>query len=65
MAGVLSVGVLEGSSEIGLTEEEYEKLSKEEKFILCAKVERIYREAGADYVIRNLAELPELITRLS
>lgn len=64
-AGVLSVGVLEGSSEMGLTEEEYEKFSKEEKIMQCAKVERIYREAGADYVIRNLAELPELITRLS
>ena len=50
---------------MGLTEEEYEKLSKEEKIMQCAKVERIYREAGADYVIRNLAELPELITRLS
>ena len=60
-AGVLSIGVIEGSSELGLAEEEYEALSKEEKDILCKKVKKSFFEAGADEVILNMSELNDYI----
>ena len=60
-AGVLSIGVIEGSSELGLSEEEYEALSQEEKDSLCKKVRTSFLEAGADAVILNMSELNEYI----
>lgn len=64
-AGVISVGVVEGSSEMGLTQAEFEALSQEERDTLCKRTEEIFKEAGADYVIRNMEELPELIEKLN
>lgn len=64
-AGVISVGVLEGSSEMALTEEEYEALSEDEKETCLAKVTEVFKKAGADYVIRNVSELVVLIETLS
>ena len=64
-AGVISVGVLEGSSEMALTEEEYAKLSESEKEACLAKVTEVFKAAGADYVIRNMSNLVELIETLS
>lgn len=63
-AGVISVGILEGSSEMGLNEEEYNVLSDDEKDILLNKVKQRYLEAGADYVLLNLSELPALVESL-
>lgn len=60
-AGVWSVGVLEGSSELGFSHEEFEALSGEEKEIACRKTEETFRAAGAHFVIRNLSELPQLL----
>ena len=60
-AGVITVGVVEGSSVMGISEQAYEALAEEEKAMLCDKTERIFRGAGADYVIRNMSELPGLI----
>lgn len=62
-AGVLSVGVIEGSSEIGLSQEEYEALSEEEKNAAAEKVKDSFMAAGADYVIRSMEELPDLVLR--
>ncbi len=61
-AGVITVGVIEGSSVMGCTQKEYEALSAEEKMVECRRVEKIYKEAGADYVIKDLSDLPELLT---
>ncbi|WP_416326375.1 phosphonoacetaldehyde hydrolase [[Eubacterium] hominis] len=63
-AGVMSVGVLEGSSLMALKQEEYEALDKEEKAVLLDTLRKQYKEAGADHVILNLKELPALIKRL-
>lgn len=63
-AGVISVGVLEGSSEMALTEGEYEALSENEKEVLLTNVTEKFKEAGADYVIRNMGELIPLIESL-
>ncbi len=62
-AGVLSVGVIEGSSEMGLSQEEYEALSEEEKNAAAEKVKDSFMAAGADYVIRSMEELPDLVLR--
>lgn len=63
-AGVWSVGVIEGSSELGLTQEEFEQMSPEQKEKECCCVEQVFRKAGADFVIDNLSQLPALIRML-
>lgn len=60
-AGVLSVGVIEGSSELGLTQAEYEALSDVERDIRAHHVKERFLAAGADKVIMNLSELPALV----
>lgn len=60
-AGVWTVGILEGSSLAGLSQEEAEQMSDAEKTVLYEQAEKKYREAGADYVIRNITELPNII----
>ena len=64
-AGVITVGVIEGSSVMALSEEQYNALSGEEKKTECEKVRKIYENAGADYVIQNMSELPKLVGKLS
>lgn len=64
-AGVISVGIIEGSSIMGLSEAEYQKLSDEEKTEQCNRVRAVYEKAGADYVIRNMSELTTLVSFLS
>jgi phosphonoacetaldehyde hydrolase len=60
-AGCFTVGVLEGSSMLGLSLEEIKKISEAEldsqKEIAASK----YRDAGADTVLNDISELPALI----
>lgn len=63
-AGVWTVGVLEGSSLAGLSLEESNKLSAEEKAKLYRETKDIYIETGADFVIDKLSELPSVIETL-
>lgn len=63
-AGVISVGVVEGSSEMGLTQEEYESLSSEEKHAKSDKVKKIFLDAGADFAIQDMRGLVTLIDLL-
>ena len=51
----------EGSSELGLAQEEYEALSPAERDRARDRVEARFRAAGADAVVRTLAELPQLL----
>ena len=60
-AGLISVGIVEGSSVMGLTEEEYEALPQEEKVTRQKNVTETYFRCGADHVILNLSRLEELI----
>ena len=57
-AGVLSLGVIEGSSVLGYTQAEYEALSQKEKEAAKAKARQTFLEAGADGVLDTLADLP-------
>jgi phosphonoacetaldehyde hydrolase len=63
--GVWTVGVIEGSSEMGLTLEEFERLSETEKDQVRAKAEQVFYKNGADFTIRTMKELPELIERIN
>lgn len=60
-AGVYTVGVVEGSSELGLSKEEYESLSDTEKQEKIDFVTQKFIQAGADAVIKNMGELLTLV----
>ena len=60
-AGVWSVGVIEGSSVLGLSQTEYEALTPEVRRDACRRAEETFRTAGAHFVLNDLSQLPELI----
>lgn len=60
-AGMTTVGIIEGSSVMGLTKEEYEALSEEERQAADKKTEEVYRNAGADYVVRDIRQILDLV----
>ena len=60
-AGVFTVGIVEGSSELGMTQAEFESLSPQEKQQQIDKVTKNYLDAGADQVILNLSQLTDLL----
>ncbi|MDD3279727.1 MAG: phosphonoacetaldehyde hydrolase [Lachnospiraceae bacterium] len=60
-AGVFTIGVLEGSSLIGLSQEEYEALTEKEKESVLQKAKNRYEEAGADAVIRDIRGVLEYV----
>lgn len=62
-AGVISLGVLEGSSVLGLSQEEYESLPKEERSFILNQARKKLLDAGADDVLLNLSELPEWLEK--
>ena len=64
-AGAFSIGVLTGSSAVGLTEEEYKKASAEEIDQRKKAAEKLYFENGADLVIDSILDLPEAIAKLN
>ena len=63
-AGIISVGIIEGSSVMGYTEAEYETFSPERKELERQRVRQVYEACGADYVISNMSELIPLIGRI-
>jgi phosphonoacetaldehyde hydrolase len=60
-AGCICVGVIKGSSMLGLSEAEYEALTDADKPSLFDGTRRRYAEAGADYVIDDITEAVSLI----
>lgn len=63
-AGVFTVAVVEGSSEMSMAQDEFEALSAEEREAACARVGQRFFAAGADAVIRTMAELPALLRQV-
>lgn len=63
-AAIISVGIIEGSSEMGLTKDEYDSLSEEEKNKEIKRVTDIYNKAGADYVIKDIRGVIDLVNSL-
>lgn len=64
-AGVLSCGVIEGSSDMGLTEEEYNALSTDEQAALKDQVRQDMLAAGATAVFDTFSELVPYIQELN
>lgn len=62
-AGVCTLGVVEGSSAMGLTQAEYEALSPEDRAAEETRVRNLYLSAGADDVLQTLADLPAWLKR--
>ena len=63
-AGAYTVGVIVGSSEMGLTEAEFAKLNEEEKRAKIAEVREQFLSYGADATIETMVELPQLVREL-
>lgn len=63
-AGCISIVVVEGSSELGMTQEEFEGMDAEQRQCARARVEQVFRNAGADAVINDFSELPHLLNQL-
>lgn len=59
-AGLITVGVTEGSSQIGLDRAAWDALNLEEQYKLRKKAREEFFNAGADYVIDSLTEVPVL-----
>ncbi|WP_125761802.1 phosphonoacetaldehyde hydrolase [Companilactobacillus hulinensis] len=64
-AGVITVGVVEGSSLMGLSEDEFNRLSKSEKVLKRREVRKIFENEGADLIINNMFELSDVIQALN
>ncbi len=60
-AGVWSVGIIDGSSVMGLNEDQFNALSEEEKTQKRQDVRAVFEGAGADYVIQDITELPAVV----
>lgn len=60
-AGVQTVGIIEGSSEMALSEQEYNALSAKEREARIRYVTKRYQEAGADHVVMNINDILALI----
>ena len=60
-AGVWSAGIVEGSSEMGLTLEEYEALSPEERAEKCDETAQKFLDAGADKVFYTIKDLTDYL----
>lgn len=64
-AGVWSVGVILGSNEMGLTEEETKALPEAELKERMLRVRNRMYAAGAHYVVDSITELPSLIESIN
>lgn len=58
-AGVISLGVLEGSSAVGLSQKEFEALTPTQQQISLDRAKDTLLNAGADDVLLTLSELPD------
>lgn len=64
-ADAISVGVIDGSNLMGLSQAEFNALSSDEQTTLRAKVANEYQKVGADYILQSMTELPALIDQIN
>ena len=64
-AKVWTVGVVMGSNELALTQEEVAAMSADELDARKAEVRRRMLEAGAHYVVDDITELPAVIETIN
>lgn len=63
-AGVTTVGVIDGSSEMGLSLSEFESLSDKDKHTAREKIYDKFKNAGANYIINNFSTLPYIVAQI-
>lgn len=63
-AKVCSIGIVTGSNEMGLTEEEYGRYPADRLSELKRAVRQRMLDAGADFVLDNITELPDCIEKM-
>jgi phosphonoacetaldehyde hydrolase len=63
-AGAWTVGILDGSAVMGLDEAHYNALSKSELSKYRQRALEVYAEVGADFAIRNVTELVDVIRKI-
>ncbi|WP_252269795.1 phosphonoacetaldehyde hydrolase [Lactiplantibacillus pentosus] len=64
-ANAVSVGIIDGSNIMGLSEIAFNALSSAEQAERRAQVTAEYQRAGADYILQSMAELPALIAQIN
>ena len=64
-AGVFTIGVTEGSSQMALSEDEFNALSEADKAAARSAARDAFVNAGADAVIDTMAELPTLLAQIA
>ena len=64
-AGVKTVGIVEGSSLMGLSQVSFEELDNEEQITKINEVKRKFDSANADFVIDNIFDLVQIIEYLN
>lgn len=64
-AGVWSVGVVVGSSQMGLSQAEFESLSTVEQEHAITDTEQAFFSYGADFTIRTMKDLPDLLVKIN
>ncbi|ALC89298.1 phosphonoacetaldehyde hydrolase [Bacillus sp. FJAT-18017] len=64
-AGVWAVGVVVGSSEMGLSLDEFQALSEDEQEKAISRTEETFTRSGADFTIKSMSELPALIEKIN
>ena len=64
-AGMWTVGVSVSGNEVGLSRQEWEALPKDQQKQRRAAAIRRLAEAGADYVIDSVADLPAVIEKIN
>jgi phosphonoacetaldehyde hydrolase len=60
-AGVWSVGVIVGSSQLGLSQAEFEEMAASDRAVAVQAAENAFLDAGADFTIKTISELPVTI----
>ena len=64
-ADAVSVGIIDGSNIMGLSELAFNALSPAEQAERRAHVTAAYQRAGADYILQSMAELPALLDQIN
>ncbi|CAM3183627.1 phosphonoacetaldehyde hydrolase [Lactiplantibacillus plajomi] len=64
-ADAITVGVVDGSNLMGLSQDAFATLSDVQQAALRAKVAGQYESVGADYIIESMVELPALIDSIN
>ncbi len=64
-AGVWSVGVIVGSSQLGLSQDEYKAVYETERQGAINRARDGFMMAGADFTIETIEELPQLVNKIN